>query len=366
MPIEITLEQVQKAFNKAYPTAPYSNAIKVTELTSDSLSYTQAHRTYIIDLSFSKELPTTYSAFLIAASAAPFASTEPNVTETTYHSNTLQIYAKLISLVKKFTSLPFDYPTLDTSLSAIPYPYLLTTPRPITSLSIISLSSARKKKILSPQHNALIDLTLGQMLGQLHSGVLNEWFGLPLTLEPTNPSYSWQETFSLLIESLLHQIQSHAEYKSLDLPYEDIRRYLSRAIAFYLFDDVEAPSLVWFTGSEDDVYVTLPPIGSPDPPTIVAILPNLPHAFWGDPLLESLFLPPGPTEALREGYLAGGGHELVVFSRQKTKRLWYTVFLALVVLKERIGGCVGLEGKWAWAIEALREAVVTLKDAPCY
>ncbi|KAF9259261.1 hypothetical protein L218DRAFT_963781 [Marasmius fiardii PR-910] len=364
MPIEVSLQQVQGAFKKAYPDAPCSNAIRITELTSDSFSYTQVHRTYIVDLSSSKDSPATQSTFLIV-SAAPPALPEPNGTETVYHPNTLQIYTKLISLVKKFTSLPFDHPELDTSLSVIPYSYLLTPAHTITSSSIISLSSARKKELLTAQHNILIDLTLGQMLGQLHSGVLNEWFGLPLTLEPINPSYSWQETFSSLIETLLHQIESHED--SIDLPYEDLRRFLSRAIAFYLFDDVEAPSLVWFTGSEDDIYVALPPSGSSDPPAIVAILPSLAHALWGDPHLESFFLPPGPTEALKEGYLAGGGQELVTFPRQKTKRLWYTVFLALVVLKERIDGGTGLvDGKREWARETLREASVSLKDAPCY
>ncbi|KAL0581461.1 hypothetical protein V5O48_000615 [Marasmius crinis-equi] len=366
MPVEITIGQAREVVARAFPDTGHSFGVRIVELTSDSLSYTQTNRTFIIDLAPSVDSPPTHSTFLIA-SAAPPPLPESNVTDTIYHSNNLQVYTKLIDLVKKFTSLPFDVPILDSSLSIISYPYLLTPAHPITSSSITSLASARQQKRISPQHDVVIDLTLGQMLGQLHSGVLNEWFGLPLALDPISPSYSWQETFTALLETLLHEIEAAEQYKPHELPFDDLRRYLSRAIAFYLFDDVDVPSLVWFTGSEDDIYIILPPSGSSDPPKIAAILPNLAHALWGDPHLESFFLPPAPTRALEEGYLGGGGQPLLVFPRQKTKRMWYTVFLALVVLKERSGDVGGLGAKKReWAVQALKETTLALKLAPCY
>ncbi|KAL0061110.1 hypothetical protein AAF712_012104 [Marasmius tenuissimus] len=384
MPVEITLEQARKVAAKTFQDTDHSYAIRIVELTSDtfryglpeypsriftqSCSYTRTNRAFVVDLARSEDSPPTHSTFLIT-SAAPRLVPESNATDTVYHTNNLQVYTKLITLVRKTTSLPFNQPVLDSSLTDIPCPYLLTPAHPITSSSMTSLSSARKQNLISSQHNVLIDLTLGQMLGQLHSGVQNEWFGLPVAVgDPLDPSYSWQETFSVLIETLMHEVESKEEFESLELPFDDLRRCLSRAIAFYLFDDVEAPSLVWFTGSEDDIYIALPPPGSSDPPNIVAILPNLAHALWGDPHLESFFLPPAPTRALKEGYEAGGGEPLELFARQKTKRSWYTVFLALVVLRER-GDGVGAElgGKTrGWAIETLAKEVEFLKDAPCY
>ena len=86
------------------------------------------------------------------------------------------------------------------------------------------------------------------------------------------------------------------------------------------------------------------------------------HALWGDPLLETMFME--PSAAFVEGY----GGPLIVFARQKTKRLWYTLFLSLVVLVQakRLGlGEVDYE-KVRWAKETAGKCVAGLKDAPCY
>lgn len=239
---------------------------------------------------------------------------------------------------------------------------------------MIPLSKVRASNLLSIRDLLLVDLQLGKFLGQLHSGVQNDWYGL--ALPPDNPpgpdpSYSWQETFTALLEGLLAEVGRTQE--DVEIPVERIRGYLSRAIGSFLFDDVEVPSLIWFTGSEDDIYIALPtrdeaaavaaeagtPAGATGP-MIAAILPNVAHALWGDPLLESFFLPP-VSVALGEGYKGGGGGPIMVFPRQKTKRIWYSLFLALVVLSEQRG-----EEKRAWAKETLRKCVEDLEGAPCY
>lgn len=218
---------------------------------------------------------------------------------------------------------------------------------------------------MTPQQKALVDVQLGEYLGQLHKGVQNDWFGLPELMTPRDPSYNWQESFTHLFESLL----SHVQSAGCDLPYEDIRRYLSRAISFFLFDDVEVPSLIWFTGSADDVFLGIAPNGHL---SAFAILPSVSHSLWGDPLLETMFMPPDPSQAFLEGYAGGGGGPLLVFPRQKTKRLWYTLFLALVVLTERgvtssiLDDDDDTPAQREWALRTLRESVDILKDAPCY
>lgn len=242
---------------------------------------------------------------------------------------------------------------------------------------MIPLSKVRASNLLTLRDLLLVDLQLGKFLGQLHSGVQNDWYGL--ALPPNNPpgpdpSYSWQETFTALLEGLLTDVGQTQE--DVEIPVERIRGYLSRAIGSFLFDDVEVPSLIWFTGSEDDIYIALPTpaeaaavvaeaeaeAGTPGGtgPMIVAILPNVAHALWGDPLLESFFMPP-TSAALGEGYKGGGGGPISVFPRQKTKRIWYSLFLALVVLNEQRG-----EEKRAWAKETLRKCVEELEGAPCY
>ncbi|KAE9402568.1 hypothetical protein BT96DRAFT_1017523 [Gymnopus androsaceus JB14] len=354
----ITLEEVQRVISKNLSKPEYSHVISISETQNeDSYSRTRNNATYMVDLAASAESIHTHTCSITIS----FASESTPA----YHPNSLQTFAQLIAMIQKQTSIPIAEPILDTSLSVISHPYLLTPPQPLQSSSIIPLSIARSQNLLTAPQEAFIDLSLGQLLGQLHSGVQNDWFGRPSTSQPDEPSYSWQQTFVELLEPLIEWAQE--TNVDLGVSYEDLRRYLSRAIAFFLFDDVEVPSLVWFTGSEDDIYITRPNDNSPSV-QIAVILPNLAHALWGDPLLETFFLPPAPSEAVKEGYSGGGGEPLLVFARQKTKRLWYTVFLALVILVEREGESQkdAVQNKRAWALETLKRCTDALKDAPCY
>jgi len=76
----------------------------------------------------------------------------------------------------------------------------------------------------------------------------------------------------------------------------------------------------------------------------------------------------GPSAAFMEGYLGGGGKPLILFPRQRTKRLWYTFFLALVVLtKYGVPGDdegVLVTEQRTWARQTLVKCVDDLKDAP--
>ncbi|KAK0199840.1 hypothetical protein DFS33DRAFT_1365349 [Desarmillaria ectypa] len=346
MALSLSLTEAQRLVSAHGFDVAHSTVVKVTEVINDAFSYTRDRKAYTVDLSASKEMEPTHSCFI----SVSLPSGPPNTSDS-YHPNSLQVISKLISLIHKHTAIPIADPSLDTSGELW---YLITPIHPLPSSAIIPLSHARNKGLLTAQQSVLLDLTLGRFLGQLHSGVMNEWYGTPLLEEPPDPSYSWQETFTSVLEALLTEVES----KSCELPFEDIRRYLSRAIAFFLFDDVQVPSLVWLTGSDDDIYISL----NGTDVTIAAILPNVAHAIWGDPLLESFFMS-GMNEALLEGYKDGGGEPLVVFSRQKTKRLWYTLFLALVVLTERNGGAGPRE---QWAQKTIMQCADSLKDAPCH
>jgi hypothetical protein len=280
--------------------------------------------------------------------------------------------AQLVTLIRTQTDIPISESTLDTSLELIPYHYLLSAICPVTSTNMISLSQARKSGALGTADDLTIDLLLGKYLGQLHSGVQNYWYGLPLLddKEPSDMLKTWEETFTSLLEDLLARVESHEDEYDCRLPYEDIRLYFSRAIGASVFGDVDESSLVWFTGSEDDIYITLSPEGG----KIAAILPNVAHALWGDPLLECFMMGSGsngPSAAFMEGYLGGGGKPLILFPRQRTKRLWYTFFLALMVLTkygvptledDDEGGLV--KEQRIWARQSLVKCVDDLKDAP--
>jgi len=315
-----------------------------------STSNTPAIKSYRIDLSIAVP-PTSYT--LVVSSSKP--------SDSEYRPNSISTIAHLLTVVASQSSIPFPaLHKLDTSLTLLPYHYLLLSSPPPRS---ITLSDARKSNIFTPEQDARIDLQLGLYLRQLHS-IQNDWFGIPQPndKEPMEPSYSWQESFTLLLETILIELESRsASGLELEIPFEEIRRYLSRAIGFFLFDDVEVPSLIGFTLSNEDVLISLPSASTADEPHIVS-LPIPTHALWADPMLETLFMPPGPSQALLEAYTNGGG-SLIVFPRQRTKRIWYTLFLAGVVLAESVREDVE---KVKWATELIRECMEKLKDAPCY
>jgi len=269
-----------------------------------------------------------------------------------YPSNSLPTIAHIHTLISTQTEIPLpSLHALDTSLSIVPYHLLLLSQPP----GLVRLGDAESSGSLSDKDSARIDLQLGVYLHQLHS-IQNDWFGppLPAKSKPQEPSYNWQETFTLLLEDLLRIVEH--DHQNIDIPYADFRKYLSRAIGSYLFEDVEVPSLVWVTGCQDDILISCPDESTE--PKIEIVTLAFAHGIWGDPLLECIFLPPGPSQAVLEGY----GEPLIKFPRQKTKRMWYTVYLLLVVLVERDG-----DGELdELVMEALSICAEQLKDAPCY
>ena len=220
----------------------------------------------------------------------------------------------------------------------------------------------------------------------MHDRMQNDWFGLPkappaasavpvvLTFsipglfaaggeQDDEPSYSWQETFTALLEALLGCAERGG--RAHGVAFGALRLALGRAIGSFLFDDCEVPSLVSFVADAGSVYVEL---GGPSAePRITSLLPPV-YALYGDPLLETFFLAgegaARPSDALLEGY----GGSPIVFRRQKTKRTWYDVFLCLSVLvacTEETDDDEQRE-KVRWSQQRLKECVEILKDAPCY
>lgn len=282
----------------------------------------------------------------------------------------LETYHSLLAKLASNTSLPHPVShKLDATLALVPFVYLI-----LSSPSGLPLSMLRSEGRLSERQDMVIDLQIGRWMKEVHENVQNDWFGAPKSntgVASAPPSffsipgfsldeecYSWQEAFTSHLESVLHALDATGTVS--DVPFADLRRYLGRAIGSFLFDDCEVPSLVSFTADTDSIFIELPDAPDADP-SITSMLPPM-HAIWGDPLLETLFI--DPSQALLEGY----GGSPIVFARQRTKRLWYTAFLAGTVLLQSADGSsgVGRDDKVAWAHSQLRQCAEKLKDAPCY
>jgi hypothetical protein len=249
--------------------------------------------------------------------------------------------------------LPFPEP-IALNVDGPPRPYILARiPAPFIQPSTPLQSLATVRGSLPPERLAFLELRLGVALRTLHS-LQSEWCGPP-TLE-SEGLYNWQEAFTLLIEESLSAAESAGLASAEDVA--ALRSYLARAIGAFLFDDVEVPSLVALTAGAESVFIT----DVDGEPELALLLPSFAHLLYGDPLLERAFSPfEAPSRALLEGY---GAPPPIVFARQRTKRMWYDLYLGLVVLlgAKRAGGDRNMD----WAVQLVAHSRVLLKDAPCY
>ena len=126
---------------------------------------------------------------------------------------------------------------------------------------------------------------------------------------PGEPSdvISWEEAFTLLLEALLDKTEADELWDTVKI--EHLRGALSQAIGFFLFDDVEVPSLVWLMGDESSAMEV-----EENGESKLTFL-GFSHAVWGDPRMEHVFM--GEVKDIQEGY----GENLFLLPRQRIKRI---------------------------------------------
>ena len=191
----------------------------------------------------------------------------------------------------------------DTTKSLVDFNYLLLPHPSPAALPTRTLTAPEERKF-------------GQQLRKIHS-IDNDWFGVP---GEASEVISWEEAFTVLLEALLGKTEADELWETVKI--EHVRGALSRAIGFFLFDDVEVPSLVWLTGDELSVMEA-----EEDGVSKLTFL-GFSHAVWGDPRMEHVFM--DEVKDVQEGY----EENLFLLPRQRIKGLWYSLFYALLVVAE--------------------------------
>jgi len=282
--------------------------------------------------------------------------------------NSLQAQYNLLSALHAHVSsgpppIPLPFPVPIALNTDAPKPYILARlPAPLPpSARLNTLATVRST--LPPEKTASLDLRFGVALRTLHN-LQSEWCGPP-PLE-SEGLYSWQETFERLVDEALCAAESAGDIFASGEEEEDVvaalRACLARAIGAFLFDDVEVPSLVALTTGAESVFVADADGDDDAEPRLALLLPSFAHLLYGDPLLERAFSPSeAPSRALLEGY---GSPPPIVFARQRTKRMWYDLYLGLVVLlgTRRVGSNQNVD----WATQLVEHNRVLIRDAPCY
>ena len=276
--------------------------------------------------------------------------------------NSIEAQYKLLSALHTYLSsgpppIPLPFPIPIALNADAPRPYILARLPALLppSAQLKQLSAVRGA--LLPEQAASLDLRFGVALRAQHN-LQSEWCGPP-PLE-SEGLYSWQETFERLIDEAFAAAESAGDIFASAEDVAALRRCLARAIGAFLFDDVEVPSLVALTIGAESVFVADTDDGGE--PRLALLLPSFAHLLYGDPLLERAFSPSeAPSRALLEGY---GSPPPIVFARQRTKRMWYDLYLGLVVLlgTRRVGSDQNVD----WATQLVEHNRVLIRDAPCY
>lgn len=195
----------------------------------------------------------------------------------------------------------------DTTKSLVDFDYLLL-PHPSPAALPTRTLAAHEER------------AFGQQLRKIHA-IDNDWFGVPG--EPSDV-INWEEAFTLLLEALLDKTETDELWRTVKI--ERIRGALSQAIGFFLFDDVEAPSLVWLTGDELSAMEV-----EENGESKLTFL-GFAHAVWGDPRMEHVFM--DEIKSIQEGY----DENLFLLPRQRIKWVWYGLFYALLIVAESEDG----------------------------
>ena len=285
--------------------------------------------------------------------------------------NSLRAQYELLSALHAHLSsepppIPLPFPVPIALNADAPRPYILArlppASPPLSPSARLKSSLATVRRgdgdgTLPPEQVASLDLHFGLALRTLHN-LQSEWCGPP-PLEGEG-LYSWQEAFERLVDEALCAAESAGDVFASAEDVVALRGCLARAIGAFLFDDVEVPSLVALTTGAESVFVA--DADGDGEPRLALLLPSFAHLLYGDPLLERAFSPSeAPSRALLEGY---GSPPPIVFARQRTKRMWYDLYLGLVVLlgARRVGSDQNVD----WATQLVEHNRVLLRDAPCY
>ncbi|KAJ7901605.1 hypothetical protein B0H13DRAFT_2335881 [Mycena leptocephala] len=278
----VSIEEAQAVVDKHFSNNGLPATIVNFTQVTHGFSYTPAMKTYLLDLAISSNAEPTHSSFLVVSSAPP----DPN---DVYAPNALPIFPQLISLIRTTTPSPSQ-----TQSSTHPAP---SSPTHTSSPDIPSHLHAPRISVPSPCRQHPHTPAAGPHRRATRAVSRRSPFRRPKRL--VRPALSQTPRRPVLrLASDLHppaRVPPRRRpplHPSLHLAptLEALRPPLARAIGAFLFADVDTPSLVWFTGSADDVFLAFTPAGAFN---AFAILPAVAHALWGDPLLEAFFASPG-------------------------------------------------------------------------
>lgn len=256
-----------------------------------------------------------------------------------YEHDIMRAEAEVMEILSDRGTVPV--PSLihsDFSRSVIPHDFLVMESLPGIPLNRADqeMSKADKERIVAES---------GRINAQINE-ITGEWFGYWCS----HPKFkTWYSSFCYMIECILQDAQDFSIL--LPHPSDEIRSFLTECEQF--FQEVTTPVLVHWDLWEGNIFVDRIK-GNWE---ITGII-DFERALWGDPLMEALFQNGFERQAFTRGY--GRSGEITI--AEGIRRLWYDIYLELVLIIEDGPRQYPEKHTIQWGIDRLKTHMGMLKE----
>ncbi len=256
----------------------------------------------------------------------------------TYEKDILRAEVETMKLVTSDPAIPVPRIAFhDFSRSRLPYDYYF-----MEFVSGTTWDNIRDG--LSPDQNNSIEYQLGQITAHINAieGSSFGYYAFGHDFDKWPDAFHWMCT-NLFEDARRYQIE-------LELTAQEFFDAFDEHHA--IFSEITRPQLVHWDLWAGNIFITI----TDHAPKIEGIV-DFERALWGDPLMESYL---GRLRGIPH-YIAGYGTDILATPAQRLRRIFYNIYLHLIMIIEDGPRQFDDKGSVKWAQERLREDIKMLR-----
>lgn len=256
----------------------------------------------------------------------------------TYEDNLIRAEVNAMQLVTKNVNIPVPKILYhDFSRTLIPHDYYF-----MEFVDGVPLSKIRDQ--LSDEQFCEVEHQLGQITAKINS-ISHSTFGY---FGQSQQFHSWYDAFYWMCQLLFEDAKKY----QIALPIEEPDFITQLEAHRAIFDEVIVPQLVHWDIWAGNIFIRL----VDDKPRIVGII-DFERALWGDPLMEFYAFQFSNLSAYVDGY----GHNILATRNQRLRRMFYNIYLGLILIIEDGPRQYDDKGTIQWGTDLLNRNVAMLK-----
>ena len=256
----------------------------------------------------------------------------------TYEKNLLRAEVETMKLVAANPEIPVPRITFDDfSRKLLPYDYYFMD-------FIAGATWSNIRDTLSSAQNNIIEYQLGQITAQINTfeNMAFGYYAFGCEFDNWPDAFRWMCGL-LFADARQYQIEPELSEQEFFAKFDQYRA---------IFAEITRPQLVHWDLWAGNIFVTF----NGDAPEIEGIV-DFERALWGDPLMESY---PGRLRGI-PNYIAGYGRDILATQAQRLRRIFYNIYLDLIMIIEDGPRNYDDKSSVKWARERLQRDINMLR-----